>query len=103
MGGPGCNSNAAENAPGTGRKASRRPLADVGNKQGVSPGEGRRHLLSSRKRHQHAGAQRAAHSSPAQPGLRRPTGNSKVKFTGLTQTLGQLYQSLIGILSQTAG
>ena len=27
----------------------------------------------------------------------------KVKFTGLTQTLGQLYQPLIGILSQTAG
>ena len=27
----------------------------------------------------------------------------KVKFTGLTQTLGQLSQSLIGILSQTAG
>ena len=27
----------------------------------------------------------------------------KVKFTGLTQTLGQLQQPLIGILSQTAG
>ena len=27
----------------------------------------------------------------------------KVKFTGLTQTLGQLQLSLIGILSQTAG
>jgi hypothetical protein len=30
-------------------------------------------------------------------------GALKVKFTGLTQTLGQLEQSLIGILSQTAG
>ena len=27
----------------------------------------------------------------------------KVKLTGLTQTLGQLYQFLIGILSQNAG
>jgi hypothetical protein len=28
---------------------------------------------------------------------------AKAKFTGLTQTLGQLQQPLIGILSQTAG
>jgi hypothetical protein len=38
-------------------------------------------------------------ASAGKAGARR---GRKVKFTGLTQTLGQLQQSLIGILSQTA-